>query len=409
MIWLVVIVGLLLLIFLHELGHFTAALLVGIRPRSFYIGFPPAIAKVKYKGIEYGVGAIPLGGFVRIPGMHRPAGRDVEAFLGPALREDPSLAPPMQRVRRALDAEDLEGARAGLPDLEQAVAAATLTAGAQRSARRALRDVEEGTASDAYWRQPTWKRVTALAAGPAANILVAFVIFFAVYLTGAPSANPSTEVGAVEANTPAAIAGLQVGDRVVAVDGHAATTFDRVSALIRGSNGKPITVTVRRSGRTVTLGPRATIRSGSRWIWGFVPSAQLVSYPAGHSARLAIDDCWLVVTGTGKAIGSLFAGHERGQLTSTVGIVRVSAAALRVGLNYYLQILAFVSMSLALFNLLPFLPLDGGHITFSLIEGIRRRAVPREVYERASVVGMALIALIAIIAFSNDFSGGGPH
>ena len=409
MIWLVVIVGLLLLIFLHELGHFTAALLLGIRPRAFYIGFPPAIAKVKYRGIEYGIGAIPLGGFVRIPGMHRPAGHDLEAYLGPALREDPSLAPPMQRVRRALEAGDLDGARAGLPELEQAVAAATLTPAAQRSARRALRDVEEGTSSDAYWRQPTWKRVAALAAGPAANILVAFVIFFAVYLTGAPSATPSTEVGAVEANTPAAVAGLKPGDTLVAVDGHPATTFQRVSALIRGSHGKPITVTVRRGGRTVTLGPRATIRSGGRYIWGFVPSAKLISYPAGHSARLAIDDCWLVVTGTGKAIGALFAGHERGQLTSTVGIVRVSAAALRVGLNYYLQILAFVSMSLALFNLLPFLPLDGGHITFSIIEGIRRRAVPREVYERASVLGMALIALIAIIAFSNDFSGGGPH
>jgi Predicted membrane-associated Zn-dependent proteases 1 len=315
----------------------------------------------------------------------------------------------MQRVRRALEAGDLDGARAGLPDLEQGVAAATLTPAAQRSARRALRDVEEGTSSDAYWRQPTWKRVVALAAGPAANILVAFVIFFAVYLTGAPSATPSTEVGAVEKNTPAAIAGLQVGDHVVAVNGHPATTFDRVSTLIRASHGKPITVSVRRGDRTVTLGPRATIRSGNRWIWGFVPTAELVSYPAGHSARLSIDDCWFVVTGTGKAIGNLFAGHERGQLTSTVGIVRVSAAALKVGFNYYLEILAFVSMSLALFNLLPFLPLDGGHITFSLIEGIRRRAVPREVYERASMVGMALIALIAIIAFSNDFSGGGPH
>ena len=66
-------------------------------------------------------------------------------------------------------------------------------------------------------------------------------------------------------------------------------------------------------------------------------------------------------------------------------------------------------MSLALFNLLPLLPLDGGHITFSIIEGIRRRAVPREVYERFSVLGMAFIALITVIAFSSDFSGGGPH
>jgi regulator of sigma E protease len=409
MIWLVVIVGLLLLVFLHELGHFTVALLVGIRPRSFYLGFPPAVVKVRRKGIEYGIGAIPLGGLVRIPGMHRPAARDVDGFMAQALREEPTLAPPTQRVRRLLDAGDLEGARAALPELGAAVASAELSPAARRSAERALRDVDEGTGYDAYWRQPPWKRIAVIAAGPAANILVAFVIFFAVYATGAPSQTPSTEVGQVESNTPAAAAGLHAGDRVVAVDGRPTRTFERVSRLIRASHGRPVTLTVRRDSRTVTLGPRATIRSGGRWIWGFVPAATLVSYPLAHSARLAADDCWQVLDGTVKAFGALFGGHEHGQLTSTVGIVRVSAAALKVSFNWYLQIVGFVSMSLALFNLLPLLPLDGGHIAFSLVEAIRRRAVPREVYERVSVVGMALIALIAVIAFSSDFSGGGPH
>src|SRR6185437_9785574 len=105
MTWLVVSVGLLLLVFLHELGHFTVALAVGIRPRSFYVGFPPAILKVRRKGIEYGVGAIPLGGLVRIPGMHRPAAKDLEAFMAPALREEPGLSTYVQRVRRPLEAE----------------------------------------------------------------------------------------------------------------------------------------------------------------------------------------------------------------------------------------------------------------------------------------------------------------
>ncbi len=75
MTWLVVIGGLVLLVFLHELGHFSVALAVGMRPRSFYIGFPPALVKFRRKGIEYGLGMIPLGGLVRIPGMHRPAAR----------------------------------------------------------------------------------------------------------------------------------------------------------------------------------------------------------------------------------------------------------------------------------------------------------------------------------------------
>ena len=409
MTWVVVIVGLLLLVFLHELGHFTVALMVGIRPRSFYVGFPPAIVKVKRKGIEYGIGAIPLGGLVRIPGMHRPSGRDLRTFFSPALSEEPDLAAPVDRVQRLLEDGDLAGARAALPELRAAAAGATLTRGARRSADRALRDVDEGTGLDAYWRQPTWKRVAVIAAGPAANILVAFLIFTAVYATGAPSQSPSPEVAAVSAGTPAAAAGLRAGDRVIAVDGHAAATFDAVSRLIRASDGREITVTVQRDGRDVTLGPRRTIKQQGRWIWGFEPAAKLISYPVVHSAHLAARDCWQVVTGTVAAFGAIFRGHEHGQLTSTVGIVRISAAALKVSFNWYLQIVGFVSMSLALLNLLPLLPLDDGHILFSLIEAVRRRALAREVYERVSMVGFTLILLIWVIALSSDLGGGAAH
>src|SRR3954471_2294288 len=136
MTWLLVVGGLLGLVFLHELGHFTMALAVGMRPRSFYVGFPPAVLKFKRNGIEYGLGAIPLGGMVRIPGMHRPAARDLEAFMSSALREEPTLAGPTQRVRRALEASEYDEARAALPELRAAVDASELTAGALRGANR---------------------------------------------------------------------------------------------------------------------------------------------------------------------------------------------------------------------------------------------------------------------------------
>jgi regulator of sigma E protease len=410
MTWLVVSVGLLLLVFLHELGHFTVALAVGIRPRSFYVGFPPAIVKVKRKGIEYGLGVIPLGGLVRIPGMHKPAPHDLVAFTAAAVREQPSLSAYVQRVRRPLEESDFAGARAAWPELRSELEQAELSPGARRSANRALREIDEGTGEDAYWRAPTWKRISVIAAGPLANILVAFLIFTIVYATGAPTGNATTRVGEVERNTPATTTGLKADDKVVAVNGTKTATFEAVSKLIRASDGKPITVTVRRGGSTVTLGPRATKRSADgRWIWGFIPATERVSYPLGHSARLAANDCWQVATGTVHAFGAVFHKKERGQLTSAVGIVRVSQQALKVGFSYYLQIVGLVSMSLALLNLLPFLPLDGGHILFSLIERIRRRAVAREVYERVSVVGFGLILLLTFIALSNDLGGGTPR
>jgi regulator of sigma E protease len=409
MTWLVVAGGLLLLVFLHELGHFTVALLVGVRPRSFYVGFPPAVLKFKRKGIEYGLGAIPLGGMVRIPGMNRPAGRDVETFMSPAVREDSELVPIVQRVRRALDAEDFAAARAALPELESAIEQAQLPQAARRSANRALRELEEGTGPDAYWRQATWRRIAIIAAGPAANILVAFVIFLAVFTTGRPTEIPTTRVDSVAASSPAAAAGLRAGDRVVAVDGHAAKTFDAVSKRIRGSRGAPITVTVRRGDRTVTLGPKRTMHSATGWIWGFSPVAktQKTTYALGTSIEKAAQECWGVVTGTVSGFAGIFHTKDRSQISGPVGIVRTSHDYLKAGFSWYLELLALISMSLALLNLLPLLPLDGGHILFSLIEAVRRRALAREVYERVSMAGIALILVLMYIALNNDFTSKG--
>jgi regulator of sigma E protease len=406
MTYLIVIGGLLLLIFLHELGHFTAALAVGIKPRKFYVGFPPALAKIRHKGIEYGIGAIPLGGYVRIPGMHRPAAADFEAWMRPALHEDASLAPVAQRIRRQLEAENFAGARTDLAELHALVDNAELGANARRLAERAVREVDEATGDDAYWRQPTMKRLFVIFAGPAANILVAFVIFFSLFATGAPTGDPTTEVAAVERGLPAATAGLQAGDHVLTVNGVRTATFAAIAKQVRASHGHAVTMTVKRGDHVVTLGPKKTVKSGDRWVWGFVPAASLQSYPVGTSAKYSGRTLWRITTGTGTALGGLVHSQDRRQLTGTVGIVRESASQLRIGVPYYLQILGLVSMSLALLNLIPLLPLDGGHIAVSLIESVRRRALAREVYERVSFIGIAIVLFIAFIALQNDLSGG---
>jgi len=402
--YLVAIAGLLLLVFIHELGHFTVALAVGMRPRSFYVGFPPAIVKIKRRGIEYGIGAIPLGGLVRIPGMHRPAAKDLQILMAPAIEEQASLAPASLEVRRALAAGDFAAARAAYPELESAVERAALSPAARRSARRALRDVEEGTSADAYWRARTWKRVAVIAAGPLANVVTAFLILFVLFATsGAPTGIGTTKVAQVQAGKPAAAIGLRAGDRVVAIDGTRARTFADVSHLIGASRGAPVTVTVIRHGRRLTLGPERTVRVGGRWILGFITVERVDHLSIGGAAGRAASDLGQVVSGTASAIGSLFQAHTA-HLSSGIGITRAGAAAVKAGPTYYLGFLAFISMALALMNLLPFLPLDGGHILFSVIEGVRRRALAREVYERVSFVGIALLLFVFMIAVRNDVS-----
>ena len=162
----IAILGLAVLILCHEAGHFFVARAVGMNPRRFYLGFPPALVKVQRKGIEYGIGAIPLGGYVKIPGMHRPAASDVDVQFGPALKEDPTLFPKVARVQRALEAENHDEARELLPGLEQAVAESELTPASARAAERCLNELRDALGKDAYWRAPTWKRIAVIFAGP---------------------------------------------------------------------------------------------------------------------------------------------------------------------------------------------------------------------------------------------------
>jgi regulator of sigma E protease len=402
--YLVAIAGLLLLVFIHELGHFSVALAVGMRPRSFYVGFPPALVKIKRRGIEYGIGMIPLGGLVRIPGMHRPAAKDLQILMTQAIEEQASLAPAALAVRRALDAGDFAGARAAYSELEAEVERAALSPGARRAARRAIRDVEEGTAADAYWRAPTWKRVAVIAAGPLANVLAAFLILFVLFAwSGAPTGTGTATVAQVDPGTPAAHAGLRKGDRIAAVDGRRATTFAAISHRIRSSDGAAITVTVIRAGRRIALGPQRTVLDHGRWIWGFMTAERIARVPVAAAATKAAGDLGQVVTGTASAVGALFQAHTA-HLSSGIGITRAGAAAVKEGATYYFGFLAVISMALALMNLLPLLPLDGGHILFSIIEGLRRRALAREVYERVSFVGIALMLLVFMIAIRNDVS-----
>jgi regulator of sigma E protease len=402
---LVAILGLGFLILIHEAGHFFSARAVGMRPRKFYVGFPPALVKTRRNGIEYGLGSIPLGGYVKIPGMHRPAPSDVDVYFGRALTERPQLFALTTALRRRLEKGDMVAARNELEALRPELAAATLSPGARRSAERGLQELEDALGPEAYWRQRTWRKVAVIAAGPGTNLALAVVLFAILsMIAGGPVTGTVDEV---QSGRPAAKIGLRPGDRIIAIDGRRVRPAE-IRDRITSSGGKPIDLVVRRDGRRMALGPVTPVKIDGAYKLGFVLGASGLSPPAA---------LWQSLKVTGEAtkqtavfLPKLVHRQARKEITTPVGIVQGSSDALHHGgIKTYLWLLGFLSLSLALLNLLPLLPLDGGHIAFSLVEGVRGRAVGREVYERVSVVGIALVLMLYFIGLSNDVGrlGGG--
>ena len=401
---LIAILGLGFLILIHEAGHFFTARAVGMRPRKFYVGFPPALLKTRRNGIEYGLGSIPLGGYVKIPGMHRPAPSDVDVYFGKAISERPQLFALTTALGRQLEKGDMPAARSELDALRPVLADAVLSPGARRAADRGLQELDDALGTDAYWRQRTWRKVAVIAAGPGTNLALAVVLFAILsMIAGGPV---TATVDQVQSGRPAAQVGLRPGDRIVAIDGRPVKPTE-IRNRITTSGGKSIEVVVRRDGRRLRLGPVRPTKIDGAYRLGFVLRASGLSPPAA---------LWQSLKVTGEAtkqtaafLPSLVHRQARKEITTPVGIVQGSSQALHQGFQTYLWLLGFLSLSLALLNLLPLLPLDGGHIAFSLVEGVRGRAVGREVYERVSVVGIALVLMLYFIGLSNDVGrlGGG--
>jgi regulator of sigma E protease len=399
----IAIAGLAFLILIHEAGHFFVALSVGMRPRRFYVFFPPAVAKRVRNGIEYGIGSIPLGGYVKIPGMHRPAERDLEAHLARAFEEAPWLERAATPVREALRDGRLPDARAALSTLQDTVGRASLSEPAARAAERGLTDVDDALSPDAYWRAPAWKRIAVIAAGPVTNLLFAVLLLAIVFMVGI-AGDPNRKVDTTTPESPAAAAGLRPGDEILAVDERPTRTFESIGERIQASDGEPLTLTVLRDGNRVELGPISPEQSeeGDRWIVGFRPAFDEVEYSPPAAVWEALVRTGEVTKLIGVSLGRIVTGEGRDEVSSPVGIVQGSSQALDVGFRYYLGVLALISLSLALLNMLPLLPLDGGHIAFSLVEAVRRRAIPREAYERVSVVGIAIVLLLFVLGVTND-------
>jgi regulator of sigma E protease len=399
----IAILGLALLILVHEAGHFFASLAVGLRPRRFYVGFPPPLVRTTRRGIEYGIGAIPLGGFVTIPGMHRPIPHDAERRFSRAVAEAPVLAGPLDRVKRSLETQDFSGTPDALDDLDQALQEQTISPGAQAAAHKGLMELRDALGSDAYWKAPTWRRLVAIAAGPAANILLTVVVFTFLFMTVAGNATSTVETIAPELEpgvaSPAQSIGLQAGDRVVAINGKKVHA-DEIADTIAGSQGHKLVVTVARDGQVHELGPVRARLIDDRYRLGFGLKGEGLGFVPALARAFKVTG--IVAKEIVKSLGRLVTGKGRHDVSSPIGITRASSDAVQQGAQSYLWVLGLISLSLALLNLLPLLPLDGGHILFALVEGARGKFVRREIYERVSMVGLAVVLLLFFVGLSND-------
>jgi regulator of sigma E protease len=281
----------------------------------------------------------------------------------------------------------------------------------------------------AYYTQAPWKRVVVILAGPGVNLVIAFVLFWLVLFSGSMNGaltlqgvNPGiqtlkvagTVVGAVEHGMPAAAA-LRPGDRILAIDGRRVDERGAVEAIsshrcpgvaVEGCRGRtPATVTVRRSGQLVKLSivPRYSSEA-KHMLLGFQFRASTaksfgVFAAAGASAR----EMWAMTTQTFSGLVKAFtSAKQRHEISSIVGIGQVTEQAVAAGAGRALVVIGYVSLVLAVLNLLPFLPLDGGHVLWAVVEKVRGRRVSLLAMWRFSSVGLAFLLFLVINGFSND-------
>lgn len=389
---LIAILGLAVLVLIHEAGHFFAARAAGMTPRKFYIGFGPPIVKVKRGIVEYGIGSLPLGGYVKIPGMNRPSPGDLAATLQPADRE--RLRGPLARLDDALQREDILAAREAVDELRP-----------ELGETRVFQETDWSLAPDAYWRQATWRRLIAIFAGPAVNLVFAIVLFTALFMV--QTLHETNVIGRVATGTPAAAAGLRPGDRVLAVAGRQVAPKE-IAQAIRATQGRPFTLAVQRRGRRTAVGPLRAKLDGGAYRIGIAIETRAgrgESLPA--AAQDSVSLTWDITSSTVTGLAHLATGRDTNQVSSSVGIVRVSAEAWRQGVRDFLFVLGLISLALGLLNLLPVLPLDGGHIVMALAEKVRGRTFRQAVYVRYSVVGLTIFAILMYFGLRNDLFGGG--
>ena len=335
-----------LLILIHEWGHFIVARRSGVRVLRFSMGFGPVVWRRRRGGTEYALSAIPLGGYVKMAG------------------------------------EAPEDGGTGGPD--------------------------------EFLAQSIGVRARIIAAGPLLNYLLALLAFILVFWLGNPTLEPV--VGRVMDRTPAQQAGLQSKDRILAINGRPVTSWDEMTELVRHKTTGAVTVRVDRFGQPLdyVILPEVKARKD---IFGRVRQTRLLGIGPAGDLKLVRVDFWTAIGKgarhtlklTGMTLYSFWALLTGGvsvqeSVTGPIGIFFITTDAARLGAVYLIQIIGVLSLSLAIFNVLPIPVLDGGHLFFLLCERLRGRPVSLRIQERATQTGMAVLMVFVLFVCYNDIA-----
>lgn len=340
--FLIFIIVLSILIVVHEFGHFMVAKRLGVRVEKFALGFGPKLFSIKKKETEYSVCLIPLGGYVKL------AGDTLDEFKGKP---------------------------------------------------------------DEYLSRSPSQRAQIIFFGPLLNYVLGFLSFFLVFMLGFP--NLTTKVGGLIEGYPALLAGVKLGDQVVSVDAKKVNTWDELQENIHHKT-RAVEVVILRGGKELRfiLNPRQEKiknifgQEETIGLVGIKPFEEVtyVKYGIFESLNLAFGKVAEITGITLKALYRMITGAMsfKDSVTGPLGIFYITQKAAHMGFNSLLHVLAVLSVSLGLFNLLPLPLLDGGHLFFLVVEKVKGRPLSKKIDDIITRMGFSLIVFLALFVFYND-------
>lgn len=348
-----------LLVTVHELGHFAVAKLTGMRVDEFAIGFGPQIWSRKYGETKYSLRLIPMGGFNRIAGM---------------------------------DYEVIENAGNGQERDEN---------------KRLIRQEEDDAGDRAYFRRPIWARMAMVLAGSIMNFILPLFIFFGIFcFSGVATPSMEPVIGTVVAGRPAAMAGLQAGDRVVALNDEPVTVWSDITGKLQGKAGRTFKVTYQRDGqeKTATLIPEED-KATRRAVIGITGSVETYHPGAVESVQLAFEkEIYIMGAMIGALLDMVQGTATAADLSGPVGVAQMAGEVAQMGILPLLNFAAFLSLNLGIVNLLPVPALDGGHFVMLVLEALRGKPMGSRAMYYIQATGMVLLVSLMIFTTFNDLT-----